>query len=94
MILKLMTIYDAKSEVYDRPWLAKTRGEAVRSFTEAASDPKTLIHKYPSDFSLIEIGEWDDTKGVALMAKAHHNLGNGVDFIKKDVPLNRGLNDE
>lgn len=63
MILKVFSIRDAKSEVYNTPFFQKTHGEAERSFRTAANDDKTQINKYPEDFDLYYLGEYDDNTG-------------------------------
>lgn len=66
MLLKAFSIRDSKGEVYLTPWFKKTHGEAERDFTELVRDEKTLISKYPEDYDLYFLGEYDDQKGTLI----------------------------
>lgn len=69
MRLQVYAVFDKGTETYGQPIFCRARGEAVRSFGEAVNDPKSTIGKYPVDFSLWHIGEYDDAKGQ--LAAAH-----------------------
>ena len=63
MLLKIYSIRDAKSEVYNTPFYQKTHGEALRSFMEVSTDKQSQVSKYPEDFDLYHLGEYDDNTG-------------------------------
>lgn len=65
MIHKIVSIYDVKSECFGAPVFVKATGEAIRSFGEAVNDDKkeNNFAKWPADFSLFLIGEFDDSTG-------------------------------
>jgi len=60
MILHAYSIYDNKALVYAVPFFAINDGHAIRSFTDLANDPNTTIGRHPGDFSLYEVGLFDD----------------------------------
>lgn len=67
MILKAFAIRDAKAEAFGLPFFKLTPGEAERDFRTAVNDFSTknnLYSKYPDDYDLYYLGEYDDTKGV------------------------------
>lgn len=37
---------------------------AVRSFTDLALDPATMVHKHPEDYDLMQVGFIDEGSGV------------------------------
>jgi len=63
MQLKIYSIRDSKGEVYNTPFFQKTHGEAERNFRQLVSDEKSLVSKYPLDFNLYYLGEYDDQTG-------------------------------
>lgn len=63
MILKVFSIRDSKAEVFNTPFFQKTHGEAERNFKQLISDEKSTPHKYPDDFDLYHLGEYDDSTG-------------------------------
>lgn len=62
----MLVIRDVKSDVFGRPFFAKTEGEAVRTFEDTINDanPNNLMHKHPEDFALFTVGTFDDTEAV------------------------------
>lgn len=84
---KVYTIYDSKAEAYLAPLLQKTRGEAIRTFSDLVNNPETMFAKHPSDFTLFEIGEWDELKGEVNMCHVKQSLGTAIEFIKEDSQL-------
>jgi len=79
---KVYAIYDSKTEAYLQPFQAITRGSAIRSFSEAISDPKTSLHRWPSDYTLFEIGLFDERRGEYEMHESKKNLGLATEFVK------------
>jgi len=64
MQLKIFSIRDSKGEVFNTPFFQKTHGEAERTFRELVNDPQSMLFKYPDDFDLYFVGEYDNQKGV------------------------------
>lgn len=63
MLMLTFSIYDIKSEVYSKPFYDTTIGAAIRNFNDAAQDPQTTFNKHPEDFTLYQIGTFDDNTG-------------------------------
>lgn len=63
MILKMFSVRDAKAEVFHPPFFKKTPGEAERDFQQLTLDEKSLVAKYPEDYDLWYLGEYDDNSG-------------------------------
>jgi len=63
MKLNVYSIRDTKSETFAPPFLQKTNGEAERSFRQLANDEKSQICRYPEDYDLYLLGEYDDNTG-------------------------------
>lgn len=86
MKLKIFTIFDSKAEAYLPPFFMKTKGEAIRAWTSTIQDPNTQFSKYPADYTLFEIGEYDDQMASLTQHKNLVSLGNGIEY-------QRGSND-
>lgn len=69
MQLKVFSIRDKKGEIFMQPFFQKTVGEAERSFKTLTQDEKSMISKYPDDFDLYHVGEYDDQNGMLLPLK-------------------------
>lgn len=71
MIKKVFTVYDAKVEVYLDPIMVRGKGEAVRIMINTMKQPGNVFADHPADFTLFEIGEWDDHSGRYTEHEAH-----------------------
>lgn len=85
MIHRIFTVYDLKSECYSPPFIDKTVGSAMRSFSEVANDPTCNIGKYPEDFLLVELGAWDDSKGTFNIHDKHVHLAKAIE-VQRPLP--------
>lgn len=81
MITKAFAVYDSKAVVYGTPFFMGAVGLAVRAFTDLVNDPKSSVSRYPEDFSLFELADFDDTKGV-FIPKIPVNLGLASGYVK------------
>lgn len=77
----IYTVYDSKAEVYLAPFFMRAKGEAIRAFVDMANDSKTQIGAHPEDFTLFEIGTFDDRTGVLVSHEAKISCGLGSDFF-------------
>lgn len=64
MLHELYCIRDTKTEVYGKPFTQHARGEALRTATQVANDPQTLIGQYPEDYDLYYLGKYNDQDGA------------------------------
>lgn len=73
MIKEIFVVHDSKAAAFGSPFHAENAATALRSFRYAANDRNTEIGKYPSDFSLYHLGNYDDhtAKYQLLDSPAH-----------------------
>lgn len=87
MLHKMFSIYDTKAEVYSLPQMFQSAGVAIRSFTDAVNTPDTSFAMHPEDYTLFEIGEFDDQNTSIKMLKTPHSLAIGIELVKNNRPL-------
>ena len=63
MMLKMYSIRDSKGEIFNLPFFKKTHGEAERDFHQLCQDKNSTVAKYPTDFDLYYVGDYDDSTG-------------------------------
>jgi hypothetical protein len=80
----IFAIYDKKAEAYLKPFMLKTKGEALRSFMDAVNDEKTMFFKHADDYALYELGSYDDTTGTYLQETEDRMLS---DKVKETVKV-------
>lgn len=81
---KVYAIHDSKIEAFMQPFVMHTAGEALRGFAELANDPQTNISKHPTDFTLFELGEYDEKSGALIPHATPMALGLAVQYKKGD----------
>lgn len=64
MILRAYSIRDQKSEIFNSPFFKNTHGEAERDFRTLVNDDKSTVNKFPEDFDLYYVGDYDNNTGV------------------------------
>nr|QJB19690.1 MAG: nonstructural protein [Microvirus sp.] len=64
MKLNVYCIYDNAVKEYTQPFLMHADGEALRGFAEVVNDKTSKINKYPDDYSLHALCEWDSSNGT------------------------------
>ncbi|QXP08260.1 MAG: nonstructural protein [Arizlama microvirus] len=80
MKIQIFSVYDSKTKVYGQPNFLLNKGTALRAWQEAANDKQSNIGKYPADFTMFNIGEWDDETGTLTMHMVKENLGSALEF--------------
>lgn len=73
MILKAFSLFDSKADIYMPPFFCGTLGQAVRAVVEAAQDPRSTLGRYPADFDLMELGEFNDVNGELISANRRNH---------------------
>lgn len=85
MTFKAYTIWDSKAEAFCQPFFFPTKGAAIRAFQTTATDNKTQMNKYPGDYTLFEVGEFNDSTGVYENLHSKINLGCAIEFLKEST---------
>lgn len=83
-IKKVFAVKDVKSGLFNAPFYLFSRGEAIRSFIDATSNAETMLAKWPEDFGLYELGEWNDETAKFTTYDQPYFCGAASDFMKKE----------
>lgn len=78
---KMYSVYDSKVQSYERPWIAPNKGSALRAVLDVFKDPNHPFTKWPADFTIFEIGEWDETTGTMIPYQTKVNCGVMIELI-------------
>lgn len=62
----IFSVFDLKSGLYGRPFVAAATGVAIRQFTDEVnrSEAENLLYHHPADFDLYHVGNFDETTGL------------------------------
>jgi len=81
MKMMMFSILDGKSGMYNQPFPAVSRGVALRMFTDLVNDQKTAIARHPEDYTICEIGSFEDSTGLLEPLTNPVPLGNAASYI-------------
>lgn len=86
MVLVAVSVRDAKSEAFGRPFFVVSIGSAIRSFDDevnrAAED--NSMYRHPEDYSLWQLGTWDDQDGSYVSLSPCKMLVQGSEVRRED----------
>ncbi len=64
MKTNMYVIYDAKAQIYNKPFHQANEQVLMRTVSDLRNEPGTDIFKHPSDFNLYQTGVYDDETGI------------------------------
>lgn len=82
--MNIYAVHDIKAEAYLQPFFAQTDGLAIRMFQAAANDQEHQFWKYAEDYTLFNIGVWDEKNGV-LHSSTKEPLGTAIQYREGTV---------
>lgn len=83
MTRKMYSIRDIKGDYFNAVHISSTHGEAERNFRTLVNEPNSTVSKYPEDFDLYCVGEFNDTDGTITPKYPAERICNGSQFVQK-----------
>lgn len=80
MEYKVYSVYDSAVEAYMQPFCAPTKGQAIRMFTDSVNDPSSELAKHADDYTLFELGSYEDSNGSYVLHIAPMSIGTALEF--------------
>jgi len=84
--VKVFSIFDSKGEVYWPPRFYINAGVALRDFADAVQAAKgdNALAQHPEDYTLFEIGNWEEREGDLIAYDAKIALGVGIEYVNRE----------
>jgi len=79
---KIFSIYDQKAYAYLPPFTLPTAEMAERTFRDCVNSADHAFGKNPADYTLIELGTYDDNKGLISPHEVVRTIGSGIEYVK------------
>lgn len=76
------SIYDSKANLWLPPFFARNSAVATRMFEQACNQEASEFKKFATDYSLHEIGQWNENEGE-ILGSVPKSLGLAAAFVKK-----------
>jgi hypothetical protein len=76
-------VLDVKSKLFNQPYFVATNGVAIRGFANAC-EKENELQKYPEDFQLYHIGEYDMETGLLHPLDQPKLIATASEFVIKE----------
>lgn len=83
--LRVYSVFDSKVGAYMSPFYVRSRGEAMRSFGDAVNDENHPFHKHPGDYTLFDLGEYDEGSGKFTNESTPVSCGVAVEYLRQEA---------
>lgn len=86
--MKLFAIKDHKSGIFLQPNFQKSIPDALRSWEIISNEGDSMVSRFPNDFRLYHLGDFDEQTGEISILAHPSDLGSAADFKRApDAPL-------
>lgn len=79
--LSLFSVYDSAAKVWFPPFVAQTVEVALRNFRMTVNSPESNFNRFPEDYALFLVGEFDQETGMIVGTPAPQSLGVAITFL-------------
>lgn len=80
--MKLFTVHDSASDTFIPPFCMTTERDAIDSFRHVVQNEKQSAYaKFPSDFTLVYLGDFDQQNGSITLLVEKKHLVNASKFV-------------
>ncbi|AXL15422.1 nonstructural protein [Microviridae sp.] len=80
MIYLVFSIYDSKAEAFLPPFILPKKAMALRTFSDCVNSDSHQFGSNPEDYTLFELGSFNDESGQYLLHRTVISCGNGLEF--------------
>ncbi len=78
----VFTVHDSKAQAYLPPFYLPEIGMAIRVFSDCVNSADHQFGKHPSDYTLFDLGVFNDNTGLMVLFPSPSKLMNGVEAIR------------
>lgn len=90
MVHRMFSVFDVKAGAYLPPFVLPTEGMATRVFTDCVNSPKHQFGANPGDYTLFELGSFDDANAFIDLFVGAVKVVNGLEVFGSDVDKRQG----
>lgn len=90
MNTKIFSIYDEASQAYMMPFFSPQIASAIRAVVTQLKNPESMIAQHPQDYTLYEVGRFDDALGQIFPELPNIKIAKITDYLEIAIgdPLN------
>jgi len=87
---RVFTIFDDKARCYLPPFTLPEQGMALRTFSDCVNSPDHQFGRHPADYTLFELGFFDDNSGIFTKHDHSLQLANGITMVDRQDVVAQG----
>lgn len=80
--MKLFVVKDMKAKLYLKPFVERSTPSALRGWELCCNEPGEIFNKFPHDFRLYEIANFDEANGSLTPHDEPIDLGSAADILR------------
>lgn len=80
----VFSIHDQAAGAYMRPFFVTAVGLAVREFERLANEKEGNVSRWPDQYTLFELGTYEDSTGVLESLEIPKSHGNAVQYLSNE----------
>jgi len=80
--MKIFAMYDTKAQTFLQPFPETSTIAALRGFEVAVNEGKSTFSRFPDDFCLMEIADFNQDTGQIIPLTSPNNLGSARTVLK------------
>lgn len=81
--MKLFSVRDMKGQCFLTPHFQRSVADAIRQFEVVANEGESLISRFPNDFRLVHLADFDSDSGRLDVFETAKDLGSAADFLRR-----------
>lgn len=85
MTLKMFSIRDLKAGAFMAPYCKPSLGEGEREFMTLVRDERSSLNKYPEDFQLFYIGDYNDSDAKVVLLNTPQHMIDAKQCVRNSV---------
>jgi len=82
---RIFSIFDVKAQAYLPPFCLAETGMALRAFSDCVNSRDHQFGKHPGDYTLFELGSFDDSVCVVSCTPSALKVVNGLEVVISEV---------
>lgn len=82
-LVNMYAVYDSVADIFMPAFTCENHAKAIQGFGDAANDPKGVIIKHPSDYSLYFLGTYNQRSAETINNRQF--LATAKDLLKVDL---------
>jgi hypothetical protein len=84
IVIQLYSVFDRKAKVYNTPMFLVNDQVALRVFHSMVFDKDTMVSRYPEDYILYRVGEFNTLDGIVKGSCYPEEIAQGIQLKKEE----------